>query len=195
MKRKVGGETSLASFDMSRARCEEEGEGEMAGRRRRLLPPPPLPRGTMGEERKGGASEGGKGGEKCWLAEGGGGDASAFLFPPLHSLACNGCRIQKVLSSSSSRIEARESLPRRSSREFLHFEANRVNSCGARRRWRHFSAQLSKSFSELLLSGSLPPKKSFIKVADRCCQEICTISCSLVYTSRRYETGSIFLPT
>ena len=64
VKRKVGGETSLASFDMSRARCEEEGEGEMAGRRRRLLPPPPLPRGTMGEERKGGASEGGKeGGE------------------------------------------------------------------------------------------------------------------------------------
>ena len=63
VKRKVGGETSLASFDMSRARCEEEGEGEeMAGRRRRLLPPPPLPRGTMGEERKGGASEGGNGG-------------------------------------------------------------------------------------------------------------------------------------
>ncbi len=70
VKRKVGGETSLASFDMSRARCEEEGEGEMAGRRRRLLPPPPLPRGTMGEERKGGASEGGRGGRSVgWPKE------------------------------------------------------------------------------------------------------------------------------
>ncbi len=173
---------------------KRRGRGRWRGGGGGSFPLLPSPAGRWEKNEKEVQAREGRRGEKCWLAEGGGGDASAFLFPPLHSLACNGCRIQKVLSSSSSRIEARESLPRRSSREFLHFEANRVNSCGARRRWRYFSAQLSKSFSELLLSGSPPPKKSFIKVADRCCQEICTIR-SLVYTSRRYETGSILLPT